>query len=199
MTITTFYWLQRLFLCRRVHLWPVLGWGWLGPQELSPDRAHPQGPVHPTPGRSRLCHQCGQAQQGHQRVRVSCLQETPSYRLDLHLPAASEDQQESRPLDPAWCRSVVRHQINLQSNFKFALICELFKKQKNFTTVWIYFLFAIFDWLPLIKCVIYIFICKTGLYDIYFKNIQKTVSARHCWEMHTEAVLLTCDLCTSFS
>lgn len=69
------------------------------------------------------------------------------------------------------------------------------KKQKNFTTVWIYFLFAIFDWLPLIKCVIYIFICKTGLYDIYFKNIQKTLSARHCWEMHTEAVSLTCVIC----
>lgn len=117
------------FFCRCVHLRPIPGWGRLGPQELSPGRAHPQGAVHSPPGRPRFCHQRGQAQQGHKPVRVSRLQEASSYRLDLHLPAASEDQQEPRPLDPAWCRSVVRHQINLQSNFKILLIRELKKKK----------------------------------------------------------------------
>lgn len=117
------------FFCRCVHLRPIPGWGRLGPQELSPGRAHPQGPVHSPPGRPCFCHQRGQAQQGHKPVRVSRLQEASSYRLDLHLPAASEDQQEPRPLDPAWCRSVVRHQINLQSNFKILLIRELKKKK----------------------------------------------------------------------
>lgn len=168
MTITTFYWLQRLFLCRRVHLRPVFGWGWLGPQELSPDRAYPQGPVHPPSGRSRLCHQCGQAQQGHQRVRVSRLQETPSYRLDLHLPAATEDQQESRPLDPARCRSVVRHQINLQSNFKFTLICELFKKTKKFHHRVDLFSFCHF-WLTSLDkmCDIYIYLQNWTIWYIF--------------------------------
>lgn len=185
------------FFCRCVHLRPVPGWGRLGPQELSPGRAHPQGPVHSPPGRPCFCHQRGQAQQGHKPVWVSRLQEASSYRLDLHLPAASEDQQEPRPLDPAWCRSVVRHQINLQSNFKILLIRELFKKKFLFHYRVIFFLFCHF-WLtsPDKMCDTYMIYlpvsAKPGLYDIYYiwKKIQWTLSARHCWEIHSEAVLL---------
>lgn len=78
----------------------------MGPTECTSDRAHAEGPVHASASGARLRFQPGE-KQGCQFLRVSRLQETETYRSNLHLPTTSQDQQDSGPLDPAWSRLAV--------------------------------------------------------------------------------------------
>lgn len=55
---------------------------------------------------------------------MSCIQETKTYRLDLHLPASVEDKQESRSLDFAWRGSTLRHEVEELN----CVICDIFHK-----------------------------------------------------------------------